>query len=409
MIYQDIKKVISTWLFPTVIVALLCLVSPGKADAALNYRSIGTSAADLKTGTPTVTISSGIATFNTAQTGNIGLGDKLTYNTSSVAYITAKTSTTVFSVQTESGGIPSDVTDATVNSITRAYNTLQAWEDARGGNLVSDDRIEVGVAYKDGAFTSTNPQAVLYIKDNTTDSTHYFELTVAEGNRHDGTAGATGTSNAMIDGENGGRKGIWVQDDQDVRIKWLELKNFSGANYANAVYIHGTIGSNVQLDFLLIHDFINGTVGDANKSYGIKVGADGNCTVTVRNCIIYNGDYAGITGDETTDTVTIENCTIYGILGDGIDDDQSDIVVRNTISMNNGDGSTYIDIDTSNLGATQEYNISSDGSASGTGSLTNRTATDNPNPGTGDWVVFSSLTSGSENFHLQNVDRKSVV
>lgn len=38
MIYQDIKKVISTWLFPTAIVALLCLVSPVKADAALaNY------------------------------------------------------------------------------------------------------------------------------------------------------------------------------------------------------------------------------------------------------------------------------------------------------------------------------------------------------------------------------------
>ncbi len=35
MINQDIKKVVSTWLFPTVIIALLCLVSPGKADAGL--------------------------------------------------------------------------------------------------------------------------------------------------------------------------------------------------------------------------------------------------------------------------------------------------------------------------------------------------------------------------------------
>jgi hypothetical protein len=35
MIYQDIKKLLSIWLFPTVIIALLCLASPGKADAAL--------------------------------------------------------------------------------------------------------------------------------------------------------------------------------------------------------------------------------------------------------------------------------------------------------------------------------------------------------------------------------------
>jgi hypothetical protein len=38
MTYQDIKKIMSIWMFPTVIVVLLCLVSQGKADAALaNY------------------------------------------------------------------------------------------------------------------------------------------------------------------------------------------------------------------------------------------------------------------------------------------------------------------------------------------------------------------------------------
>ncbi|KKQ39021.1 MAG: hypothetical protein US57_C0023G0007, partial [Candidatus Moranbacteria bacterium GW2011_GWC2_37_73] len=42
------------------------------------YYSVGQSVADLKTATPTVTIASGVATFSAAQTGNIGVGDRVT-------------------------------------------------------------------------------------------------------------------------------------------------------------------------------------------------------------------------------------------------------------------------------------------------------------------------------------------
>ena len=103
------------------------------SNPTINYRSIGTSAANLMTGSPTITITSGTATFSGAQTGNIGPGDKITYDTSSVAYITAKTSNTVFTLQQENGSAAPDTAGAkTVNAINRAYNTLQAWEDAQG-------------------------------------------------------------------------------------------------------------------------------------------------------------------------------------------------------------------------------------------------------------------------------------
>jgi hypothetical protein len=46
------------------------------------YYSIGTSTSDLKTGNPTITIASGTATLTVPQTGNIGVGDVITYNTS---------------------------------------------------------------------------------------------------------------------------------------------------------------------------------------------------------------------------------------------------------------------------------------------------------------------------------------
>ncbi|HUT71646.1 MAG TPA: C25 family cysteine peptidase [Desulfatiglandales bacterium] len=377
--------------------------TPAEASATTNYRSIGTSTADFKTGTPNITISSGTATLTVDQTGNIGVGDKIDYDTDNkIAYITAKQSNKVFTVQTEAGGTPVDVSDLTVNSIKRAYNTLQDWEDpldpdgGRGGNLVNDNRVEVGVCYKDGAFTSTG-SLVLYITGNTTDSTHYLELTVAEGNRHDGTAGATGTSNAMIDGENGGRKGINIVNGQDVRIKWLELKNFSGVNYANPIEINA--GNSVQFEYLLIHDFINGTLADSNNSFGIKLSGSGGNTVTVRNCIFYNGDVAGITGDETNDTITIENCTVYGILGHGINRESSNVVVKNTICVHNGVGeSGYHDFTNS---PTMEYCISEDDRADCATCMAGRTPTANGDPGTGNWVIFNNISAGTEDFHLQ--------
>ncbi|EKE19168.1 MAG: hypothetical protein ACD_9C00113G0001, partial [uncultured bacterium] len=43
------------------------------------FYSVGQSTSDLKTGTPTITIIDGAATFSEAQTGNIGVGDRVTY------------------------------------------------------------------------------------------------------------------------------------------------------------------------------------------------------------------------------------------------------------------------------------------------------------------------------------------
>ena len=41
-------------------------------------------------------------------------------------------------------------------TIRRAYNTFQAWETARQGDLVAEDRREIGVAYNDGPFNLTS-------------------------------------------------------------------------------------------------------------------------------------------------------------------------------------------------------------------------------------------------------------
>jgi hypothetical protein len=104
------------------------------------YYSVGRSTDDLKSGSPTMTIASGTATFSAAQPDDIGVGDVITYNTSLKAYISGRTSSTVYSVQTVTGGTPADVTDATVNSIKRTFNYLN---DAA---LYSDDASHLNTA-----------------------------------------------------------------------------------------------------------------------------------------------------------------------------------------------------------------------------------------------------------------------
>ena len=99
-----------------------------EADGEINvYYSVGQNTTDHKTGSPTLTISSGVGTFSVAQTAtNMGVGDKVTFNTSSVCYISSKTSTTVWNLITATGAACGDVTGATVNSIAHAFASLSA-------------------------------------------------------------------------------------------------------------------------------------------------------------------------------------------------------------------------------------------------------------------------------------------
>ena len=62
------------------------------------FYSIGTSVADLKTGTPTVTVAGGVATLTVAQTGNVGVGDRIDYGAGTPVYIRSVLSQTRFVV-----------------------------------------------------------------------------------------------------------------------------------------------------------------------------------------------------------------------------------------------------------------------------------------------------------------------
>ncbi|MHC4230025.1 MAG: LamG domain-containing protein, partial [Planctomycetota bacterium] len=207
------------------------------------YYSVGRSTDDLKSGTPTMTIASGTATFSAAQPDDIGVGDVITYNTSLKAYISGRTSSTVYSVQTVTGGTPADVTDATVNSIKRTFNYLN---DAA---LYSDDVSHLNTAdlvtnnfqlnwpcYNDA--TGPDTTAVRIEEPWITGASNYIRAytptetsEVGTSQRHNGTAG---TGYRVIPST--GTPGDWYNfilvstDNGYVRIEGIEIdgSNVSG-------------------------------------------------------------------------------------------------------------------------------------------------------------------------------------
>ena len=81
---------------------------------------------DIMTGNPTISISGGVATLSVAQTGNIGQGCRITYNGTSVCYISLVNSPTSFNVVTATGGTPGNVSGQEVNSIAHEYASISA-------------------------------------------------------------------------------------------------------------------------------------------------------------------------------------------------------------------------------------------------------------------------------------------
>jgi hypothetical protein len=309
-------------------------------------RSIGTNTGNLHaSGMASVTIGSTTVTFTSslpAQTavGAVGMGDVLVIGgeTLFIASYDSPTQVTLQSAATVDHSPPT-----TSFTVTRAFNTLQAWENARDGNLVGLNLMEVGVAYKDGPFTET-----LTIDGSTTDSSHFMHLTVVPGQRHNGTAG----TGVVLDGQVADRMGIEVMDNYTL-IEWFDLKNHHGPTGFPNVRVN--TATNVLIQHMLVRDFFDAS----GNSEGIAMRQGQVNGMTVRNSIIFNGDAVGIEGDDANDTLIVQNCTIYNMAENGIDEKSGTaIAVTNTISMGNGVSDFNIP------SGTQSYNMSDDGTAS---------------------------------------------
>jgi len=334
---------------------------------SVNYRSIGTNGGVLHgTGTGSVALGSTTVDFGGGASlpTNVGTGDTLTFTGPPVEllYVLTRNSATQVTLQT-----PATIAHTNeAYTMTRSFTLLADWETARQGNLVAENRREMGIAYNDGPFTTGAT-----IAGWTTDSVRYPMLIPAAGHRHNGTAG----TGVVVDG---------MDTDQGIRaaasftvIDGFEFRRNRGDNAAAAVVVQGS-AYDVVLRNLLVYDFVDG----AFTVSGIRGQDDSD--YMVQNSIIYGGDTAGIRNNSATANAIVENVTIYGMAQWGVLVSAGPLIVRNTISMGNPSG------DFSGT-MTQGYNLSSDLTAVGSGAQTGLAAVDQ----------FMSITPGSENLHLK--------
>ena len=183
--------------------------------------------------------------------------------------------------------------DKTIGTDARNYSTITLWEAADGGGdgLGNDDC--TGSCYNDSAF---DEGVTLNFSANST------VLTVAAGERHDGTAGTgarISTSNLITISA----LGYTV----DVTIDWLEV-DCNGKRSDILVNFNNT-GATKIANHLLLHDWTGHPIGISLSHWG---------TVAVAlNSIIYNGEETrtwrsfGILDNYTRGDV--RNVTIYGM------------------------------------------------------------------------------------------------
>ena len=378
------------------LVFLACGLFVQAVDAAQIYYSVGQNTDDHKTGSPTITIASGTATFSVPQTAaNMGVGDRVTYNTSSVAFISAKISATQWSLVTLTGGTPVNVvTGQTVNSIAHEFASLS---DAIAGasdvnhlntaNLVAGTYVLNIPCYYDTASDSTSVTIIGY----TTGPSNYIKIyapnntatEVNQSQRHNGTWSSTAYNLRQL--AFGGD--YVVISNSNVKLIGLQISGENTAGDANEIKISGGAFSGIEIGYCIIR-------GSGNTAFGTNIGihiysnSDGS-TVKIYNNLIYNQKTDGIIGDFSDGSnIYVYNCTLIGPGGTstGIDNTGSNtFVVKNTIvqGWSNGFSGTY--------DAASGYNISD-------------LAADVPGSPSYNSTIVLFVNSASSNYHLSAFD-----
>ena len=286
-----------------------------------------------------------------------------------------------------------------IGTSSRDYSTITAWEaDLDDTNIYTSGDDAVGECYNDSVFDED-----ISLDGGHTVGLTSITLTVAATERHDGTAGSgarivySGTSTGNIV-----NLGL-VNNPRPFKLFWLEVDN--NAN-TNPYFCIDQSGRSVEIANCIVHGI--------NKSSSSNVGGisfDGSSggSESVRNNFIYDCQKTGSTTGGSAMGILLQgnsfnyqalNNTVYNIASThdsyGIymfRDNHVSKVVKNCIAIDTSAGSVVYDFYPSTITTNSvEYNLSSDSTAFGTGSLTGKTAANQ----------FVSTVSGSEDLHLKS-------
>ena len=365
------------------------------------FYSVGTSTADLMSSSPNITITEGVAAFSTSQATNVGVGDEVSA-AGTKYYINGRISATQYGVTTRTGAKPADLSSTAVTSIKRSFNTLGTAESnstdsshlgtvnltSAGANTVLNWAV-----YKDGDFNGADGSGSgLVINGYTTDSTHYLRLfapsattEVGVSQRHSGKAGTGAVIRPQV---SSGDYTAIVVDDKDVKLDGLEIDGTSLSNIGNLYGIVSAGTYNVDLDNMLVHDLKNSTIYDGlfdAEVAGLYMLGGG--FMKVRNTMIYDvsnisattsSSALGMTLLTGTGELYVNNCLVYSIslvstsgFSHGILEGGGKVTVINTyvgkVTSKSPTAVAFYNV------TDQSYNVSSDSTASGTGSKTGKT------------------------------------
>ena len=166
-------------------------------------------------------------------------------------------------------------------TISRKFQKLKGWEECieatvgcpgvTSANLVTDDRIEVGVVYKDSTYFMNTGVEELKFDDPTTDMDHTITLTTTPPNRHHGVL----DTGVILDNGAQGSPAIEINTGW-VTIEWIELQRGDGGQI-----LVNNVGSDSKI---IVRNVI--FFDDDNSARGFHVN-DGEANVLVFNNILY--------------------------------------------------------------------------------------------------------------------------
>ncbi len=234
-----------------------------------------------------------------------------------------------------------------------------------------------------------------------------IKLTVASGERHDGTAGtgvlinrsAGGSAVAIISVQASNLSGI-------IDVEWLEVTEASASavDLQKAVIYMFDNTETMSVQRCLVHDF---EIFTDKETHGIAIFGDSGAN-NISNCIVYNIEQTFTSAPIVSGikfiggTAKALNCTVHNIDQAGATDcwgfeftDASTWTIQNCIATDvatTGAGTAQCYEQAAPSNAVVDHNLASDTSASGTGSLDSKAASDQ----------FVSTTGGSEDLHLKS-------
>lgn len=285
-----------------------------------------------------------------------------------------------------------------IGTTSRDFSTITLWEaDLDDDPTYDAGDVAIGECFDDSVFDEATA-----INGGSTIGLNSITLTVASGQRHDGTAG-TGARNVRTAGAD---NTINATTTVLFNLEWLE---FDANDNVGAIFINADnlIGDSVWSK-LLVHNIV-----DTNAAKAIKVHSDPDNTAIhyLVNSFIFNiessnssFDCFGI--DVDNEEGQILNVTVHDVRFTNVSpsgncfgvfcNDTGRHTIKNTmVTSTDGNGTSGNEADYSIASPSftvVNNNLASDTSAFGTGSLDNKAATDQ----------FVSTTRGSEDLHLKS-------